>query len=157
VKSCPVATSCTINKSDKYACQKSLCNSSQDCNLTAPLCSNGFCAQCDAQHECASVLAHCGSTCQEGFCIGGRKCLGTELCDGAKCVVCTSGGVAPCQSFYRCLGDGSACVFDWALTFGLFGSFILFPFVVLIVVQVVFRRKGHESSYQRLPAVLDDE
>ena len=122
VRACGVGLAC-----DDHRCVRARCSAAIDCPPEHPVCSEGFCVDCDEAHACVasepvcdlstkmceicSSDADCGSRPEAPYCDGAGcvQCLSSAQC-GAAAPFCDSGTCRACRRDAEC--ETHACGLD---------------------------------------------
>jgi hypothetical protein len=89
LRSCGAGLTC-----DEHRCVRAKCGTDADCSPEHPLCSSGFCVDCDEAHACTATEPVCDlstNTCE--ICSDHADCSSrpeTPYCNGSACVQCLS-------------------------------------------------------------------
>lgn len=95
---------------DEHRCIRAKCSADIDCSPEHPVCSDGFCVDCDETHACAASEPVCElstKTCE--ICSDHADCASrpeAPYCDGSACVQCVSSAQCDAATPFC---DGGTC------------------------------------------------
>jgi hypothetical protein len=122
IRACNFGLTC-----DAHRCVRAKCSADLECSPAHPICSDGFCVDCDATHACSAAEpvcnlstntceicsdhADCESRQETLYCNGSAwvRCLSSSHC-GTEAPFCDDGACRPCKLDAEC--ETHACGVD---------------------------------------------
>lgn len=111
IRSCGAGLTC-----DDHRCVRAMCSADPDCSPEHPVCSGGFCVDCDETRACSASEPVCDlstNTCE--ICSDHADCESrpaTPYCNGSACVQCVSSAQCSAATPFCDGGSCRACELD---------------------------------------------